>query len=193
MANTKSIIAATLAADGGAFYRAPTGTALPTTATGTLNAAFKDHGWIGDDGIKLSPKRDIKKHKAFGGQVVKTTSDTFDVSLKVTLYETNLVNLQTVVGTSNVVGTYTSGHMAYRVNWVDGLPPHYAFVTRFVDGNKTGLHVIEDGQVVNVEDIVWLQNELVKYTLEIDCFKPSSGNPAVYTLIDDPDNTTNES
>ena len=39
---------------GGSIHIAPTGTALPTTATGALNSAFFDRGYICEDGISAS-------------------------------------------------------------------------------------------------------------------------------------------
>jgi hypothetical protein len=189
MANSKNIWAATLASDGGSFYRAVLGTTLPVDALATLPAAYKDHGWMGDDGFKFSPKRNTKKHYAFGGEVVKVTQENYEATVRATIYEQNITTFKTLVGDSNVTVSYAGGHAVYRVNWSDDMLPRSTFVQRYIDGNKTALHVIEEGQIVSVDDISFVQNELVKFTVEIDCFKSSSGNPSVYTLIDDPDDT----
>ncbi|DAZ90350.1 phage tail tube protein [Mycobacteroides abscessus] len=189
MANSKNIWAATLHEDGGSFYRAPLGTPLPDDALDVLDAAFKDHGWMGDDGFKVSPKRDTTKHKAFGGSTVKTTQDNYECTVTATIYEQNIVTLKTVFGDSNVTVDYSSGHAKYRVEWSDAQLPRSSFIQRYIDGRKTALNVIEEGQIVEIEDIEYVHDQLVKFTVHIDVYKPESGNPGVYSLIDDPDAT----
>lgn len=187
MANSKNIWAATLHEDGGSFYRAPLGTALPDDALDVLDPAFKDHGWMGDDGFKAAPKRETTKHKAFGGNTVKVTQDNYECTVTATIYEQNEDSLKTVFGDANVTKEYIGGHAKYRVDWSDQMLPRSSFVQRYIDGAKTGLNVIEEGQVTAIEDIEYVQNKIVKFTVTIDVFKPESGNPGVYTLMDDPD------
>jgi hypothetical protein len=193
MADSKMIWAATLAADGGAFYRAPLGTVIPSDPVAALAAAYKDQGFVGDDGFKISPKRDVKQHKAFGGETVKVTQDSFEVQVKVTLYETNINTLKTVFGDDNVTATDVGGHVKYTVKWNRLQLPRSVFVIRFIDGNKTGLHVIEEGQVVELDDVEYVHDSLVRYSITINAYAPSNGNPPVYTLIDDPDDLSLES
>lgn len=193
MANSKRIWAATLAEDGGSFYRAPLGTTLPEDALDTLDAAYEDHGWMGDDGFKFSPKRDTTRHQAFGGQIVKVTQDKYEATVTATIYEQNIETLKTIFGDDHVTVDYSGGHAAYRVDWSDQMLPRSTFVVRYIDGNKTGLQIIEEGQIVEIEDIEYVQDQLVKFTVTIECFKPDSGNPSVYSLIDDPDDTSGDS
>lgn len=189
MANSQNIWAATLAPTGGSFYRAPLGTVIPTDPLATLSSSYVDHGWMGDDGFQLSPKRDTKKHRAFGGQVIKVTQDSYEVTLKATIYEQNLDTFKTLVGDDNVSVSYSSGHAVYRVDWAEEMLPRSVFVQRYIDGTKTALHVIEEGQITSIDNVDFAHDKLVKFTVTIDCFQPANGNPAVYTLIDDPDAT----
>ena len=98
MADSTLIWAPTRPTDAGVFYRAPLGTPLPTNATSPLNALFVDHGWLGEDGITLMVNRANTKHHAFGSDLVKTTQDNYEESLKVTLLECDPDVLETVFG-----------------------------------------------------------------------------------------------
>ena len=70
---------------GGAFFHAPLGTDLPTEARTPLDTAFKNLGYISEDGLTESTSIDTNNVKAWGGDVVmvnqtgKTT--TFSLTL----------------------------------------------------------------------------------------------------------------
>lgn len=187
MADSTNIWASTRHADAGTFYRAPLGTALPTTALATLNAAFVDHGWLGEEGITNGVTRDTTKHKSFGGDTVKTTQDNYEETIQVTLLESKPDVLKTVFGADNVIVTDESGKRHVRVNHTPEMLPRSCFVVRVIDGQKTRLIVIPEGQVTSVDDIVHVHTDLLAYTITVDTFKPSGSNPAVYELIHEPD------
>ena len=55
-----------------------------------------------------------------------------------------------------------------------------------MDGNKTRRLVIQEGAVVDVGDITYVHNDLLKYTITVDCYKPATGNSeAVIEYIHD--------
>ena len=56
----------------GIVFFAATGTTLPTDATTTLAAAFKDCGYISEDGISYDNTRDVTEIKEMGGSVTLT-------------------------------------------------------------------------------------------------------------------------
>ncbi len=187
MADSTLIWAPTRPSDGGVFYRAPLGTTLPTNADSNLNALFVDHGWLGEDGITNMVKRDITKHHAFGGDLVKTTQDNYEETFKLTLLEADPDVFETVFGATGLTkGVDGGGNRTLVVPHNPTPLPRSAFVIEVIDGSKTRRFVIQEGQVVNVEDVSLVHNKLTAYTIEIDCFKPATGNStAVVEYITD--------
>ena len=57
----------------GAVYRAPAGTTAPTDASTELAAAFKELGFVSDDGVSNSNSGDSTDVYAWGGTPVLTT------------------------------------------------------------------------------------------------------------------------
>jgi hypothetical protein len=178
MADSTLVWAPTRPDSGGVFYRAPLGTTLPTNAVVTLNALFVDHGWVGEEGITLTIDRDIKKHYAFGSDLVKTTQGTYSESIKLSLLESDPDVLETVFGSNTItMGTDGAGNRTIQVNHGSKMKPRSAFVIDTVDGTKRRRLVIQEGMVVDLEDVTYVNSDLLKYTLTIDCYKPASGNP----------------
>lgn len=158
----------------GVIFRAPLGTTLPTDASTTLAGAYKDHGWAGDAGMIIKVARDSKDHKAFGGDTVATTQDSYDWSVTVTLLEDgNLEVLKTTFGDTNVsqVGSLiTVKHNKIRL-------PRSVFVIDTIGDNEAlKRQVIPVGQVVTVGDIKQVHTDMVMYELTIKAYPNTSGD-----------------
>jgi len=159
------------------FYRAPLGTTLPTDCTSSLNALFVDHGWLGEDDITLMVNRDTTKHHAFGSDLVKTTQDNYEESLKLTLLESDPDVLETVFGADQLtLDSDGAGNRMITVAHSSSQLPRSAFVVEVIDGSKIRRIVVQEGQVVDLDDVKYVHNDLLSYSITIDCYKPASGN-----------------
>lgn len=179
MADSGNIIAATLAESGGAVYVAPLGTTVPTDATTALPAAWKDLGWVSEDGFTNSAKRNTTKHKSFGGETVKVTQDDFEETFTFALLETSAQVLKVVYGEDNVEesdGTITVKHSSLML-------PRQMFVIDFIDGDRVGRHIILEGQITEVGDIKYVHKDLTMYELTVDTFRPAGETAGVITMI----------
>lgn len=180
MADSGNIWAATIPADGAAVYAAPLGTALPTTATASLDNAFVDLGWVSEDGVTNSISRDTTKHRAWGGEVVKVTQDSYTETVTLALLESSADVLSVVYGADNVTesgDTITVEHSRLMLE-------KQSFVIDFVDGDRAGRIVIREGQVTEVADVVYRHSDLTRYEITIDVFKPDNADNAVVTYFD---------
>src|SRR5678816_38799 len=77
-------------APSGKVLVAPTGTALPTNATMTINAAFKDLGYVDEDGVSLTPGVELTDIMMWQSAVpVKTTLDTVTFEVQFNMGQIN--------------------------------------------------------------------------------------------------------
>jgi hypothetical protein len=180
MADSGNVWAATLNANGACIYVAPLGTPLPTTATEALDSAFVDLGWMGEEGFKNNIQRDTTKHYAFGGDVVKVTSDRYTETAAFALLETNPDTLAVVYGDDNVTesnGTLTVEHSSLML-------PHQVLVFEYIDGDNVGRVVMRDAQVTEMAEVSYKHSDLKMFDLTVDLFKTDTGENAVYEVID---------
>lgn len=160
----------------GAVYRAPKGTALPTSATESLNVGFLDMGYISEDGVSNSNSPNTVKVKAWGGQTVLVVVNDKDDTVKIKFLESLNPNvLDTVYGAENVTVDGAAGTIAVVAN--AAALDEWAYVIDMVmKGGALKRIVIPAGSLSDVGDIVYKDKDPVGYEVTLECLPDSSGN-----------------
>lgn len=185
--NVKNVVAGTPLAAGG-VYMGPLGTALPTDETTALNASLKSAGYVGEDGLTETIGRSTSKIKAWGGDTVKVVQTEFSVQYKFTFIESvNAEVLKAVHGASNVTTTAAtiSSGAKHAIKVVGGALPHQVFVFEVKDGDARIRIVVEDGQIVEVGDVTYADEEAIGYEVTVEAFLGTTTSAQAMKYIDD--------
>ena len=173
MANAKNVTAAKPKV-GGAVFRAPLGTTLPTDATTALNAAFKSLGYISKDGLVNSNSPSNTSESAWGGDTVLNTQGEKADNFKFTLIEaTDVEVLKAVYGDDNVSGTLETG-ISVQSNAEENVPCSWV-VEMLLKNNTKKRIVIPNAAVTGVGDITYADNSAVGYETTVSAVPDESG------------------
>ena len=175
MAGTATNVTAGKPKTSGAVFCAPVGTTLPTDATTALGTAFKDLGFVSEDGVTRSISKSTGNIKEGGGGVVLVTEDEKTVTVKFKLIEYMSADVQGFVhGESNVTGTLTTG-MHVGIN-DDEAVEHIVVIDQVMKGGIPQRMVINRGVITAIGDTVYVGNDAVAYDVTITALTPDSGN-----------------
>ena len=160
---------------GGAIFRAPLGSTLPTDATTALDEAFVCLGYCGEDGLTNSNSPESDSIKAWGGDTVLTYQSAKADTFSFVLVEALSVDvLKTVYGDENVTGTLADG-ITVKANSDEQQAA--AWVIEMVMRN--GAHkriVIPSAAVTEVGDIAYTDDDAVGYETTITATPDADGN-----------------
>ena len=164
---------------GGAIYRAPLGTTLPTTANAALDVAFACLGYASDAGLVNNNSSESEDIKAWGGDTVLSVqtskTDTFNFTL---LESLNVDVLKTVYGNNNVTGDIDTGIKVVanseeqeECSWV---------IDMILRGGVLKRIVLPDAKVTNVDEISYVDNEAIGYNTTLSCLPDSTADQATH-------------
>ena len=175
----------------GGLYRAAKGTTLPTDATTALAAAYKDLGYVHEDGVTKSKSRETTELKEWAGETVKLvkTSDTVTFQFKA-IEALNIDTIKAVYGAANVSGTLSTG-IAVTEKAGDPLEEAIYVMDECTSDGGFMRTVIPCGVVAELGDEVHKADEAIAYDLTIRALPDASGNTTYKYLKQNPSGTTN--
>ena len=160
---------------GGAVFVAPLGTALPTSASASLNSAFENLGFISDAGVTNSNSPSNTAIKAWGGDTVLDVQtdkpDTFKMAF---IEHTNEEVLKFIYGDGNVSGNLQSG-LVVNANSKE-LYTKSLVIDMILKNGTIKRVVLPNCKVTSVADIVYSDSAAVGYDVTISAYPDSSGN-----------------
>lgn len=185
--NVKNVVAGKPLASGGVLI-ADLGTPLPEDESDNLDDGFKSAGYIGEDGLTETIGRDTDKIKAWGGDIVKIVQTEYSVQYKFVFIESiNAAVLKAVHGEDNVdvtAATALAGNK-YAVKLTSDQLPHKSYVFEVKDGDARIRIVVEDGQIVEVGDITYSDEEVIGYEVTVEAFFGQTIEAQAVKFIDD--------
>lgn len=160
---------------GGAIWRAPLGSVLPTDATSALDAAFVNLGYVDEAGVTNSNSPESDNVKAWGGDNVASIQTAKPDSFKYKLIESlNADVLKAVYGTANVT-VDSNGEIKITANASDQEEACWV-IEMIMKGSKVRRIVIPDGKISEVGDIVYKDDECIGYDLTVLAVPDTDGN-----------------
>ena len=160
---------------GGAVYRAPAGTTLPTDASTALANAFVALGYCSDSGLTNSNSPETDAIKAWGGDTVMTIQTSKEDTFAFTLIEAlNVDVLKAIYGDTNVSGTLSTG-ITITANSKEQTESIYVFEL-VMRGGAVKRIVIPSASLTEMGDVVYNDNDPVGYEMTLTALPDSSGN-----------------
>lgn len=160
---------------GGAIYRAPAGSNLPTDATTALDPAFKALGYCSEDGLTNTNSPESDSKKAWGGDTVLTLQTSKEDQFKFTLIESlNLEVLKAVYGEDNVTGDLESGITVKANN--QELEESVWVIEVVMKGKVAKRIAIPSAKPTEMDEIKYADEDAIGYGITLTATPDTDGN-----------------
>ena len=145
----------------GMFYHAPAGTALPTTADAALAAAWKEVGYVSQDGLTVTVNASTDAIKDWSNRIVRMLVTDSEETAQASVITTTEETLATVLGEDNVAA---AGGTITAALTLATLPPEEAFLFRMKDGDDMIIVGCTKGQVTGLENLSFAPGSAISWT-----------------------------
>ena len=164
---------------GGAIFRAPLDTALPTDEATALNAGFISQGYAGADGLQRAIAKAYEILRAWGGDEVHRPRTELSITLSFTLIESYSGEVaKTIWGEDAITITPATASAGTKIALAykgEELGPS-EWVIDMQDGDKVRRIVLPHGQIVTESfEQTFGDAELIAYPVELTLRKDESG------------------
>lgn len=166
---------------GGYFFLAPSGTALPTDNTTTLDTAFLNMGFLGDDGVNFSDSSSTETAYDANGDSIATSQGEIEKTFTVTFREIKKDSLAVLYGSANV--TDADGVITVHDKGPNDATYVGVFEIRLKDGRKWR-RVIPQCQPGELGDQTIVYNDLVGRELTMAALLDSTSGSYYIDYID---------
>lgn len=176
-------------ATGGILY-GPKGTALPSDATTTPNAALKAFGYADDKGLEPSGEGAKKKEiTAWGGDVIASLTEAKSIrKFRFTLVEVFSVDvLKFVFGAGNVTSVAATSSTGTTISIQDkgDEPADGVFVFEMFYKGKKMRHVAPNASATVLAERPNVDTDVMGYEVEITCLPDANGVRMYRYLVND--------
>lgn len=161
----------------GALFYAPLGTTLPTNATTALGAAFKNLGYISEDGLVNGVETDTESVTEWGGAEVLSGQTSFAEMFTFNMLEANVDSLKFYYGEDNVEVDGDSITVKQNVAEL----PNVVFVAELVlTGGRVKRIVVQNGKMADRSgEISYVSGEPVAYPVQLKAYPDAQQNTHV--------------
>lgn len=156
--NNTSNVSVGKGAVGGYAYYAPYGTTLPTDNTTQLDAAFRNIGYLNEDGVTFTDESDSESIPDMNGDSIVTTSGAITKTFTFFAAEVKADTLKLQYGDKNV--TDASGTVTVHDKGPNNGQYSVVFEFRLKDGRKERC-IVPSATVSELGDLVYNYSELV--------------------------------
>ncbi len=171
-------------ASNGQVYVAPVGTALPTTPTAALNAAFVGLGYLTTDGVSLSVAPEVQDINSWQSrQPTRRELLSQEVTASFSLQQWNESTVPFAFGGGSV--TNPSGSI-YRYELpADGALDERALIIDAIDGSVRQRWILPRGNVTDAVEAKFARDAEAMLPISFKALQPVDGSTALILITDD--------